>query len=779
MSSRSPLLTNGKFGQALPRVEDRKFLTGRACYVDDISLAGIAHGVVVYSNHAHARIRSIDTTVALRAPGVLTVLTGKDISAFGLGGLPPLFMPQDTGGPTGYRTARPLLAEHIVRHVGDRVAFCVAETLVQARGAAELIEIDYETLPSVTSLGDAVAHGAPAVWEPAPGNVCFTLRMGDAAGAEKAFANAAHRVRLSLTNNRITASPMEPRGAIGLYNQADESFTLYSSTQNPHRVRETLSHSVFGIPESKLRVVGPDVGGGFGMKGDTYPEEAIVLAASRVIGRPVKWIASRTDAFILDNAGRDQLIDAEMALDRNGRILAVRAKAIQNLGAYIVGAALVPLVYSLKLIPNVYKIPVVDLTTQGIFTHSAPTNPYRGAGRPEAIYTTERLLDLAAEELGIDTVEIRKRNFIEKAALPYRSATGLVYDSGNFHAAAESCLSLADWDGFAVRSKTSRSAGKLRGRAIVSYIEDTGVFNDRMELRFDPSGAVTIVAGTFSHGQSHATTYSQCVSDWLGIPMEQIRLVQGDTDQVAFGRGTYASGSAIIGGSALRSAADEIIEKAKVIAGFLLEASVDDLEFRDGQLRVAGTDRAINLPEVAKWTYHPARLPKHLRVGLEASSYFAAEPPAFPNGCHICEVEIDPDTGHVTIDRYTAVDDFGRLINPLIVNGQVHGALAQGLGQALYESIIYDEAGQLITASFMDYSMPRASTMPAFSLAFNEEPCRTNPLGVKGAGEGGCVAAPPAAINAVLDALRPLGVRHIAMPATPERIWAALNLERQ
>lgn len=768
-----------KFGQALARVEDRKLLTGSACYVDDISFPQMAHGVLVYSSRAHARIRTIDISRAVSFPGALAVITSKDIASYGLGSLPPLFMPEDTGGPKGYRTLRPLLADSVVRHVGDRVALCVAETLAQARAAADLIDIEYEQLPSVTSLAAATAAGAPAVWEAVPGNVCFTLRMGDAERTEKAFAAAAKRVRLSLVNNRVTASPMEPRGAIGCSNPADDNLTLYTSTQNPHRVRETLAQAVFRMPEAKLRVVGPDVGGGFGMKGDTYPEEALVLLAARIVGRPVKWIATRNDAFILDNAGRDQVAEAEMALDQDGRILAIRVKAMQNLGAYMVGAALVPLVYSLKLVPNVYSIPAVDLSTQAVFTHTAPTNPYRGAGRPEAVYAIERLLDVAANEMGMDPVEIRKRNFIDSSALPFRSATGLVYDSGDFHAAADACVALADWSGFAKRSKLSRREGKLRGRAIVSYIEDTGAFNDRMELRFDPSGAVTIVAGTFSHGQSHATTYAQCVSEWLGIPMEQIRLVQGDTDQVAFGRGTYASGSAIIGGNALKSAADLIIEKAKAIASFLLEASTDDLEFCDGHFSIAGTDRKINLREIARWTYHPARLPGHLRVGLEASAYFAAEPPAFPNGCHICEVEIDPETGEITIDRYTAVDDFGRLINPLIVHGQVHGALAQGLGQALSESMIYDDAGQLVTASFMDYAMPRASGLPSFAVEFNEQPCRTNPLGVKGAGEGGCVAAPPAAINAILDALRPRGILNIDMPASPSRIWKALRLANQ
>jgi aerobic carbon-monoxide dehydrogenase large subunit len=772
-------MSSVKVGQALPRVEDRKLLTGRGRYVDDINLPLQAHGVVVYSNHARARIKSIDTSRALRSPGTLGVLTGNDIAHRGLGGLPPLFMPEDSGGPKAYRTIRPLLAQSEVRHVGDRVAFCIAETLQEARDAADLIEIDYEPLPGVIDLPGAVASGAAGVWDAVPSNVCFTLKMGDAAACEKAFAEASHRVRLPLVNNRVTASSMEPRAAIGLYDPADESFVLYSSTQNPHRVREMLAQSVFRIPESKLRVIGPDVGGGFGMKGDTYPEEGIVLLASQVVGRPVKWNPTRSDAFILDNAGRDQVVDAEMALDSKGYILAVRAKALHNLGAYMVGAALVPLVFSLKLIPNVYRVPAVDLSTQGVFTNTAPTNPYRGAGRPEAIYVIERLLDVAADELDVDPVEIRRRNFIDKAELPYRSPTGLTYDSGDFCAAAEACVALADWNGYAARRDASARNEKLRGRAIISYIEDTGVFNDRMELRFDPSGAVTIVAGTFSHGQSHATTYGQCVSDWLGMPMDQVRLLQGDTDQVSFGRGTYASGSAIIGGNALRSAADQVIEKAKTLAGVLLEASVHDLVFRDGFFRIAGTDRSISLKDVAKSAYHPARLPKEFREGLEASAFFAAEPPGFPNGCHICEVEIDPATGAVTVDRYAAVDDFGRLINPLIVNGQVHGALAQGLGQALSEHMVYDGAGQLLTASFMDYAVPRASEMPPFVLAFNEEPCRTNPLGVKGAGEGGCVAAPPVVVNAILNALHALGIRHIDMPGTAQRIWQAIHVERQ
>jgi carbon-monoxide dehydrogenase large subunit len=771
-------MTIAKFGQALPRIEDRTLLTGRGRYLDDIDLPGQVYGVVVPSNHAHARIRSINATRALRSPGALAVVTGDDVAHRGLGGLPPLFMPQDTGGPAAYRTLRPLLAQREVRYVGDRVAFCVAETLAQAREAAELIEIDYEPLPHITDLHRAVTPDAPAVWDAVPGNVCFTLRMGDAGATERAFAAAAHRVYLRLINNRVTAASLETRGAIGHHNPADDSLVLYSSTQNPHRVRQTLAQAVFQIPESQLRVIGPDVGGGFGMKGDSYPEEALVLLASQVVGRPVKWVASRSDAFLLDTSARDQSVEAEMALDAEGHILAIRAQALHNLGAYMVGAALVPLVFSLKLVPSVYRVPVVDLSTRGVFTHTAPTNPYRGAGRPEAVYVTERLVDLAADEMGIDPVEIRRRNFIDAAAMPSRTPTGLIYDGGDFRAAADACVALADWDGYAGRLEQSARNNKLRGRAVAPYIEDTGVFNDRMELRFDPSGAVTIVAGTFSHGQGHATTYRQCVSDWLGIALEQIRFLQGDTDQVSFGRGTYASGSAVIGGSALRSAATEIIAKAKVLAGTLLEASTDDLEFRDGAFHVAGTDRSVSLQAVARSAFHPARLPKGLRTGLEASAFFTAEPPAFPNGCHVCEVEIDPATGEVTVDRYTAVDDFGRLINPMIVHGQVHGALTQGIGQALHEHVVYDTAGQLLTASFMDYAIPRASDVPSFAVAFNEQPCQTNPLGVKGAGEGGCVAAPAAVVNALLDALRSAGVRHIDMPATAQRIWQALNERR-
>ena len=767
-----------KFGQSLPRIEDRRFLSGKATYIDDLTLPNMAHGVLVYSPHAHARIESINKTNALRMPGVLAILTGEDLVARNILNLPPLFMPADAGGPPGYRTLRPILATDVVRHVGERVAFCIAETRTQALDAAEKIEVVYRPIESVSSVTRTVEKSAPQIWKDAPGNVCFTLQVGDEAKVEHAFTAAAHRTTLTLNNHRITANPMETRGAVGAHQGPQDTYTLYTSTQNPHRVRESIAKAL-QVTEPSVRVVGLDVGGGFGMKGDAYPEEILVLVGSEAVGRPVKWIPSRSDAFVLDSAARDQVVTGEMAFDENGKIVAMRARALHNLGAYIAGAALVPVIFSLKLIPNVYRIPVIDLRTQAVFTNTAPTIPYRGAGRPEAIYLTERLLDQAALELRIDPCEIRRRNFIETAAMPYKTPTGLVYDSGDFHAALEAARTLSDWTGYDARKAKSTSHGKLRGRALVAYIEDTGTFNDRMELQFDPSGTVTIFAGTFSHGQAHETTYSQCISDWLGIPLSNIHFVQGDTDKVAFGRGTYASGSAVIGGNALRLAADEIIEKGKAPAAYLLEVSSSDIEFRDGGYYVSGTDRRVDLQSVAKATYHPGRLPKELRTGLEANAYFTAEPPGFPNGCHVCEVVIDPETGAVEVERYTAADDFGRVINPLIVHGQVHGAIAQGIGQALQEEMRYDTQGQLLTGSFMDYAMPRATDVPSFALDFCGVPCRTNSLGVKGAGEGGSVASPPAIINAIIDALRPLGVDDICMPATPERVWQTIRAARK
>ena len=767
------------------RVEDQRFLTGRSRYVDDLQLPQMLHGAVVMSPHAHARIRAIDIRAALESPGVTLILTGQDLKAEGLGGIPPLFMPEDMGGPKGYRTFRPLLEPSKVRHVGDRVAFVVARTPEEARVAAERVEVDYEPLPAAVSVEDAAREGAPRVWDDnAAGNLAFPLMMGNKEATEAAFARAKHTASVRLYNNRISANAMEPRAAIGDYNPAEGSFTLYTSSQNPHGARSVLAGAVFKIPETRLRVISPDVGGGFGMKGDTYPEDGLVLCASRKLGRPVKWVATRTESLLGDNHGRDQLITAEMALDESGKILAVRAQALHAVGAYVTNAGVVPVLCSLRNIPNVYVVPAMLVASKATFTHTTPLGPYRGAGRPEASYVMERLMDEAARKLDLDPVELRRRNFIPPSAMPYNTtagwtvgaAAGWTYDSGDFARLTERCIEISDWNGFPQRKRETEARGRLRGRALIYYLEDSGVFNERMELRFDPSGMVTIVAGTHSHGQGHATTYAQLVSDWLGVPFESIRLVQGDTDAVSFGRGTYASRSAMLGGSALRSAADAIIDKGKLMAAHLLEASSKDIEFQAGKFTVVGTDRAIPMGDVAKAFFRPAGPTTKFGTGLDASGS-SAVPPTFPNGCHACELEIDPETGEIFVDRYAVVDDVGRVINPMICHGQIEGALAQGIGQALMENVAFDrESGQLLSASFMDYAMPRASDLPPhYELDFIDVPAKTNPIGVKGVGEAGCVGAPPAVMNAVLDALRPLGVQHLDMPATPHRVWRAIQ----
>jgi carbon-monoxide dehydrogenase large subunit len=763
-------------GQGVRRVEDRRFLTGRGRYVDDLVLPRQAWGATVLSPHAHARVRRVDTARAAAAPGVLCVLTGADAAAAGIGGLPPLFMPEDRGGPRGHRTRRPVLATDVVRHVGDRVAFVVAENAAAARDAADLVEVDYEPLPAVVDVEEAVREGAPRVWADCPGNVAIALAMGDPATTAAAFARARHVVSVRLGNNRLSANSLEPRSSLGDHDPSAGAYTLYTSTQNPHGLRATLARAVLGVPETRIRVIAPDVGGGFGMKGDVYPEDVLVLWASRRCGRPVRWISTRSEGLLGDAHARDQVVEGAMALDGDGRILAIRAEALQSLGACVTGAAMAPVVFSLQLVPGAYAVPAVSVSTRAVFTHTSPTAPYRGAGRPEAIYLTERLLDRAAAVLGLDPVEIRRRNFVAPQAMPYRTPTGLVYDSGDFARTLDRCLELADWNGFPARRAASERRGRRRGRGVAYSIEQSGAFNERMELRCDPGGTVTIVAGTFSHGQGHATVYAQMVAEWLGVPFESIRFVQGDTDQVPFGRGTYASRSSMAGGNALRAAATALVDKGKRLAAHLLEAAPADIVFDDGAYRVVGTDRRLAFTDVAKAAYAPAGLPEGLGPGLEASGGHPGEPPNFPNAAHVCEVEIDPATGAVAIDRYTIVDDVGRVLNPLICEGQLHGGLAQGIGQALLEHVVYDrESGQLLSGSFSDYCMPRADDMPRFAVALDEFPCTTNGLGVKAIGEVGSVGAPPTVMNAVVDALRPLGVDHVDMPATASRLWERLR----
>lgn len=763
-------------GQPVRRVEDRRFVTGHGRYVDDITVPRCAFGYVVRSPFPHARILSRNVAEARHAPGVRCVLTGEDVTAAGFSGFTASVMPEDLGAPAGHRTFRPILATDKVRFVGEAVAFVVADTPAQAADAAELVDIDYEPLPAVVRPDDAARARESFVHETCPqGNIAWGLMFGDAATTDAAFAAAPHRVALCLENTRLSANPIEPRGCVGEYHIASGSYTLHTSTQNPHGVRQEVS-GVLGIRETKLRVVGPDVGGGFGMKADAYPEDALVLWASRECGRPVKWIATRSEALLSDTGGRDQVVDGELAFDGEGRILAIRANAVQAVGAYIAPAGLVPSIFSLRFIPGAYDVRAAHLITRGVFTNTSPLGPYRGAGRPEATYLIERLLDEAAIVLNLDRAEIRRRNFIPADALPYHTVTGYTYDSGDFRRVLDRCVQMADWAGFEARREVSEAAGRRRGRGIAYFIEQGGVFNDRMELRFDPGGTVTIVAGTFSHGQGHETTYAQLVSEWLGVPFEDIRFIQGDTDKVPFGRGTYAARSSMVGGSALRRAADAVIARAKPMAAALMEASPNDLEFADGKFTVVGDEKGIPLTEVAQAFYYPQGITDAFGVGLEGSGTWSTEHENFPNGCHVCEAEVDTETGEVIIDRYTLVDDIGVVINPMIAEGQMHGGLAQGLAQALLEQQIYDrESGQLVSGSIGDYGVPRIGFMPPVQSALESSPCQTNPLGVKGVGEGATIGAPPAVMAAVLDALRPLGITHLDMPATPDRVWEAIQ----
>jgi carbon-monoxide dehydrogenase large subunit len=762
-------------GQPVPRVEDPRFITGRGRYVDDIDLPHQCYGVVVMSPHAHARIKRVDTAKALAAEGVLAVLSGADVIADKLGSLAPP-MPEDMGGPKGFRSLRPILIADKVRAVGERVAFVIAETVEQARNAAELTEIEYEPLPAAITVEDAVKSGAPVIWDEAPNNVAFTLMMGNKDATDAAFAGAKHVVTLKLNNTRITANSIEPRAAIGQYHPDGDNYTLYSTSQNPHGTRSSVAGQVLKIPETKLRVISPDVGGGFGMKHGGYPEDALVVWASRHVGgRPVKWVSTRSEALLGDSQGRDQVVTGELALDERGKVLGMRVNALHAMGSHVFGASMVVPLFAMRLAPGVYQIPAVHCVGKAVFTNTIPLAPYRGAGRPEATYLIEQLLDRAANVIGIDPIEIRRRNFIPSSAMPHKIQTGITYDSGDFVHVMDECLKVADWNGFAKRSAESKKNGKLRGRGIGYFLEEAAVFNDRMVLRFDPSGMLTILAGTHSHGQGHQTVYAQMVTEWLGVPFENVRFVQGDTDAVPIGRGSYGSRSMHVGGNALKKAADNIIEKAKPMAAMMMEAAAGDIEFKDGSFRIVGTDRAMKLTDVAKAFYRPAMLPPQFDLGLEASGTFAAEPPNYPNGCHVCEVEVDPETGFVTLARYAAVDDVGKIMNHLLCEGQIHGGVAQGVGQALMEAIVFDAEGQLVTGSFQDYAMPRAEDFPDLVSELTEVPAKTNPLGVKGAGEAGATGAPPAVIGAILDALKPLGIDHIDMPATPSRVWAAIK----
>ena len=761
-------------GQPVTRKEDPKFLMGQGRYVGDIDMLNIAQAFILRSPHANARIISVDVSAAHEAPGVILILTGEDYASSGLGSMAcHTINPMLTGGQAAIQRPHGALVKDVVKCVGARVALIIAETLEQAKDASELIEIDYETLPSVASTEQARSGDAPLVWEGTDNNLSFVYKMGNVSGVEDAMTNAAHITKARISNNRVNTNAMEPRSSIGIYDKGEQKYTLYAGNQGPNRVREELANEILKIPEAKLQVISPDVGGGFGMKGGAYGEDILVLWAAKLTGRPVKWVGERLESFMSDSHGRDVIADCEMALDVNGRVTALRVSADYNVGAYLSQAAGVTPMFFTVLLSGVYAIPAIDVTTRCLFTNMGATAPYRGAGRPEAAFVLERLFDIAARELNLDPIEIRRQNLVKADQMPYQTALMPNLDCGDFEAVMDKGLEISDWAGFETRKTEASNRGKLYGRGIAVYMESAAPFNERMDIRFDPGGEVTIIAGTHSHGQGHATVYSQMVSDFLGVPFESIHLMQGDTDKVAMGRGTVGSRSMTVGGSALKNAADIIIEKGKKIAGHVLEASEGDIEFEQGEFIVAGTDKKINIVEIAKMSYNPIMWPAHLPMGLDAAGEFNSGAGNFPNGCQIAEVEIDPDTGKVMLAKMIIVDDVGTVINPLLLEGQIHGGVAQGVGQALLEEMVYDEnSGQLLTASFQDYCMPRADDFPQMKIANLSIPTKSNPLGVKGAGETGTVGAPPAVVGAISDAL---GVDDVPMPATPERVWRILN----
>jgi aerobic carbon-monoxide dehydrogenase large subunit len=765
-------------GQPVRRYEDFRLITGHGRYTDDVTLPQSAQAFVLRSPAAHARIKNIDATAARRMPGVLFVATGEDVQADGLGDLGCQTPLANRDGTPRHDTPRPLLALGKVRYVGQPVAFVVAATLSTARDAAEAIEVEYEPLAAVTDAQEAIAPGAPQLFDHIAGNLVFDWDndMGDAKATAAAFAKAAHVVSLDLVNNRVVANSMEPRNAIADYNPATGRSTLYTATQGPHFVRDPLAEALLKIPKDQLRVITPNVGGGFGMKAFVYPEQALVVWASRKLQRPVKWQEDRSEGFVSDNQGRDHTTRAELALDESGRFLGLRVSTLANLGAYLSPfGAFVP-TRSTDLVSGLYSIGAIHVNVKGVCTNTVPVCAYRGAGRPEAAYLLERIVDAAARQLKTSPDAIRRVNFVPPSAMPYTSVTKLVLDSGEFEKVMDRCMAAAEWTSFPKRRARSEDNGKLRGIGMATYTERCGGgFPETASIEFRDE-RIELVMGNQEYGTGLVTSYKQLVSDQLGIDADRIDVVMGDTDRTPAGL-TGGSRAIAVGGAALHEAGRTIIGKASQIAAHLLEVSAQDITFADGVFSVPGTDLRIDLMDVARAARDPAKLPSGLEPGLDATHHRVPPAQTFPNGCHIVEVEIDPETGGVAIERYTIVDDFGRTINPLLLEGQVHGGIAQGIGQALLEHAVYDsDSGQLLAGSFMDYAMPRAGDVPAFAFSTHNVPSTSNPFGVKGAGEAGSVGAPPAVINAVVDALhRRVGARHIDMPATPRRIWETLN----
>lgn len=782
-------MTKTGIGASVKRKEDQRFITGNGQYTDDVSRPGHVHAYFLRSPHAHAVIRRLDIAAAKGAPGVLGVFTGDDLAADKIGGLICGWMIHSKDGSAMKAGAHPALAQGKVRYVGDHVAVVIAETLAEARDGAEKIIVDYEVLPAVIDTAGAQA-AKTQLHDVAPRNTVFEWAIGDKAATEAAFGAAHHVTKIDLVNNRLVPNAMEPRAAIGEYDPGQGAYTLWTTSQNPHVARLVLSAFIGIAPENKLRVIAPDVGGGFGSKIFIYAEETVAVWASKKVGRPVKWVSDRTEAFLSDAHGRDHVTHAELAMDAKGKILGLRVKTIANLGAYLsTFSSSVPTYLYATLLSGQYDIPAIYAEVDAVYTNTAPVDAYRGAGRPEATFVVERIIETAARQMGLDPADLRKRNFVRK--FPHQTPVIMMYDAGDYRASLDKAMEIADVKGFGKRKREAARRGRLRGLGYSTYIEACGIAPSQAvgslgagvglwesaEVRVNPTGSVEVLTGSHAHGQGHETTFAQLVSERLGVPMESINIVHGDTDKVQFGMGTYGSRSGAVGMSAIVKALDKVEAKAKKVAAHLLEASEADIDFKDGKFAVKGTDKSVAFADVALNAYVAHKFPtSEIEPGLKEGAFYDPTNFTFPAGCHICEVEIDPETGVTEIANYTAVDDFGVLINPMIVEGQVHGGIAQGIGQALTEGAVYDASGQLLTASYMDYCMPRADNLPSFKLGFTETRCPSNPLGIKGCGEAGAIAAPAAVMNAMTDAL---GTEAVTMPATPQAVWKVAQSQQK
>lgn len=767
-----------RLGESVARTEDARLLSGRGRYTDDHIFRGEARAVVLRSPHAAARFTEIDTGPALSVHGVLAVFTGADIVAAGMGSAGSMAeYARPDGSPMFKATRSALVTDGRVRHVGDPVAFVVGETLDAARLGAEALVVDYEPLEAVTDVLAALEPVAPAVWEACPDNTSFLFQAGDERAVDRAFASADHVTKLDLVINRVSAAPMEPRSAVADYDPAEDRLTLYSGVQNPHSMRRILARQYMNIPETKLRLVSPDMGGAFGMRASPYPELALVLHAARTLGRPVRWTMDRSEAFIADDQARDNRTTGELALSKDGTFLALRVRTVVSMGAYVSMGGAGPATMNIGGLAGVYRTPSIHVAVRGVLTNTPSTSAYRGAGRPEASYTIERLIDAAARELNIDRADLRRRNTISPAEMPFKTGLVFTYDCGAFEQNMDLALDEIDYSGYAARATESEARGMLRGFGLANVIERAAALGEETaEIRFDPSGGVTLLMGTHSHGQGHETVFKQLLSGKLGLGFEDVRYVQGDTDLVAHGFGTFGSRSSGLGGAALERAADKVIEKCRLIVAHTLEADPVDIEFDAGVFTVAGTDRRTTLMDAAQLAYAATKLPAGMEPGLHERAAFLPIGATFPNGCHVCEVEVDPEVGAVRIIRYIVVDDVGTVMNPLLLKGQIHGGIAQGVGQILMEDIAWDpDSAQQLSGSFMDYCMPRASDFPLFDVLSNPVPTGLNPLGIKGAGEAGTVGAMPCLMNAIIDALSQRGIYHLDMPATPDRVWHALQ----